>query len=447
MLNFLKSRIIVMYKQFTKRISYCGTKDGKKMQKELVSYIHDFDLEKVPNEIQLKAKYILLDSLGIIWSNNDSAQLQKFDSRTELKDSYLIKSLVDGIALVSNELDEGNPLAKGHPACHFIPSLLQVRIQKNSSFTEFLEAMIVGYEVGARIGEITRLTAEIHPHANWGIIGGAAAIAKLYKWDEAKIAQAINLASQFAYPTLWQSIMEGHEVRNVLIGMNNLTLTLLQNFIEAGYSASDQTLPIIFSKVLGSSFNFTNLNLDNRTYYLEQTYFKFYDSCRFCHGPIDAIKLAYQQLSIETIDIIKNIEIHTYSSAARLREKNVPNTFAGKFSIPYAVAKETYHYFQQPYTEENLKTFSQLIEIIDSEEINAKLPITRATKLILTTTNNRATSVYLETALGDTQTENLYELVEQKFLKNVENYFSENEAKIMMNKLIVENQFPLEYAK
>lgn len=78
-------------------------------------------------------------------------------------------AFLNGVAGTTLELDEGNQFACGHPAIHVVPALLAIA-GKHSGLA-LLTALVLGYEIGARIGIASRLRVTMHPHGNWGTVG------------------------------------------------------------------------------------------------------------------------------------------------------------------------------------------------------------------------------------------------------------------------------------
>lgn len=395
----------------------------------IVQAIQNFKVDQMQDEMIQRAKYILLDSIGGMFIPKQS-------------DIYT-KTFWSSVQLVEDETDEGNAFAKGHPACHFLPALLQIAKKDNRSYNEILEAFVVGYEVGSRFGEIITLKHTIHPHGNWGIIGGAAALAKLKGWNLEKTKQALLISAQLSYPTLWKAVLEGHEVRNLIIGFNNMNLLLLPEIVEKGYTASEETISLLFNDILGTHIDLDNWNIDPTFSYFSRAYFKFYDSCRFCHGPIDAIKQALSQSTAVSKNDIVAITIETYESAARLDDKQPRNAFAGKFSIPYAVAKEICTYFDEQYDENAIYEMAQKINVISSEECNKLLPTIRATKCYVKFNNQEIISE-VHGALGEEHLEQLQPLIESKFTNQLSMYFDETKIKRWIDQIIVQHEMPFE---
>ncbi|QDQ00553.1 MmgE/PrpD family protein [Lysinibacillus fusiformis] len=383
------------------------------MYDSILKFYKTFSLETYPKHLQEKAKLVILDSVSIML--NDGYSERTAALYRQFRDGpAAFASFVQGVTLVSNELDEGNMLAKGHPSAHFLPALLQVAIERQATSKAFLESFIVGYEISARFGEIIDLKPEIHPHANWGLIGGGFAFAKLLNIrEDDSILRAAGLAAQFAFPTLWKPIFKGDEARNIAIGLNNLTLTLLPRLLEADYGSDLENVESLYEDIIGTGFHKEAFQTDFSKYYLEKTYFKFYDSCRFCHGPIDAVLQLIRKIPNFSVNDLKSVVIDTYANAAKLHQQNDANHFAGKFSIPYAIATAIYNQVEDPSTEENIQALASKIMVKEDPSINALLPSIRATRAKIQY-SKKLLEHYIEGATGDENTEFLDKMITQK---------------------------------
>lgn len=378
-------------------------------------------LEQVPVDVLEKSKLLILDSLSAMVKGNQSVEVNKLINviannqqsdgecdqgiilgETNRCDSRMA-ALINGIGMVADELDEGNPLAKGHPAAHFMPSLLSTAFKHHVSGAKLLEGFIVNYEISARLGSVIKLKDSIHPHGNWGVFGNGFGIGKLLDWkDGSKYTQAAMLGVSFSMPTLWQSVLEGHNVRNVTIGLNNFHTTLLSDLGRAGFTASLSTLETIYKDILADQYHGLPDDLFG-TYYLLESYFKFYPYCRFCHSPVDAV--------IELIDEdgpnnIKRIRVITYGAAAKLNAQKVANEFAGKFSIPYAIAAELYEvYYSESVINLNkddmIQKLMELVTVTESKAHTELLPNKRVTTVEIELIDGSIKERTVERATGD----------------------------------------------
>lgn len=416
----------------------------------IANFVKQFSLEHVPNEVIERAKLMLLDSIAAIAygtkHKNITDLIKSFDHNQEAPTNNTIPiigtnkqldiqnaSFINAIAMVSFELDEGNPKAKGHPAAHFLPALLSLAIANRLSGNTFLEAFIVNYEISARLGATLSLHEEIHPHGNWGVFGNGFGVGKLLNWQEEDFVKGSMLSSSFAFPTLWKSVLEGHEVRNVIIGLNNLHTTLLPNLVQAGYTASPKTLQELYTKVLGNGYNELPNDL-GETYYILSSYFKFYAYCRFCHSPIDATRLLVKDLELEDI---KEINVRTYSLAARLDGKEIANDFAGMFSIPYAIAAELYEYYKDSFLrdidkKQFIEDMMKKIHVKEDELYTKQLANKRITSVEIELIDGTKYEKEVDRATGDPDEQNLDKKIIEKSNMFLQSVFSEEKINTLI---------------
>ncbi len=356
-------------------------------------FAHEFQLSH--NHVSKKAKLILLNSFKVwkIGLQNEAVKKLKTNKNVSVNTTFQ-DLLINGLALVNNELDEGNPLAKGHPASHFLPALLEVAKEVHASGKAFLEAFIVAYELSARMGAAVELDEGLHPHGNALIYGGSFGIGKLKGYDEAEYEEAAKLHMNFQLPTLWEPVLKGHEARNVIIGLNNQHLYQIDWLMQAGYSSSLESV-LGSIKQLGGQIHLDDHFTDFSRFYLNESYFKFYDYCRFTHGPIEAAIQAAEGIDLEAI---QRIEVKTYKAASRLKEKEIRNAFQGKFSIPYALASELAQSRNQA------ELAGQLIEKIQVQEatdLTENFPAERTTRVKIITNQGQVSEQTQTRVSGD----------------------------------------------
>ncbi|MEO7937801.1 MAG: MmgE/PrpD family protein, partial [Burkholderiaceae bacterium] len=146
---------------------------------------------ELPDEVRDQAGWILLDSIGAIVGGSAEPEMRSLSDQLAGDGMWLgrgdcavlghgrgasadVAALLNGTAGTFLEMDEGNRFSRGHPAIHVIPAALALCEQRGDDAPAFLSAVVVGYEVGSRIGAASRLRASMHPHGTWGTIGAAA---------------------------------------------------------------------------------------------------------------------------------------------------------------------------------------------------------------------------------------------------------------------------------
>jgi 2-methylcitrate dehydratase PrpD len=195
--------------------------------------------------------------------------------------------------------------------------------------------------------------------------------------------------------------------------------------VRAGFSGSPTSVEEIYGNgLLGNHFDADKLTEELGTdFYLMETYFKFYSFCRFCHSPIDAI---LEMLKEKTLSpkMVERIDVYTYSLAAKLSHQHVENDFAGKFSIPYAIASM---FFTGENSEEILP-FAKKVFVYEDPDYTNLLPYQRKARVEVITTDNENATVTVTGAKGDANEENLEENVIEKCKRTLQPILGEAKA-------------------
>lgn len=348
--------------------------------RKLLAFAHTLALDSLGQEVVRHAKLIVLDSLGIMIHGNQTAEAAGMAQRsdgsgvpilgTTFQANPPLAAMINSLGMVSQELDEGNAKAKGHPACHILPALLSIGYARDLSGRELLAALVAGYEVNVRIGSAVQLKAQIHPHGNWGMIGGGAAVAKLVGCSQAQMEQAVALSCSLPAVSLWEAALAGQRIRDVYVGTGSLINCLVPDLAASGYTGSLDHFGTIYREILGDRVDEENLVESlGEHFFLQANYFKQYPYCRFCHGPMEAVETMLKAHKPD-VDAIRQINVHTYHAAARLSSREAKTDFGEKFSIPLAIASVL-----EPLGRHKRKQdFANVTHVYEDERMNAALP-------------------------------------------------------------------------
>ena len=143
----------------------------------------------LPPSVIERTALILADSIGAMVGGAAEPDVAALASRqtgngpallvgTTQTRSPGIAALLNGTAGTTLEMDEGNQFCKGHPGMHTVPAALASAACRSISGREFLAAIAIGYDVGARVGISTQLRSSMHPHGTWGAICAAICISR-----------------------------------------------------------------------------------------------------------------------------------------------------------------------------------------------------------------------------------------------------------------------------
>ncbi|MGO4887592.1 MmgE/PrpD family protein [Anaerobacillus sp. MEB173] len=422
--------------------------------KSLATTLYRTNWEDYSKDTILAAKYVLLDTIAAMVAGiqqKESKQLLKSLEEDDSGTYHILgtresttlynTALLHGAASVVTEMDEGNQYSKGHPAAHVVPAMLTYVQKKNEySGQQFLSTLIKAYEACSRFGRATTLRPEAHAHGTWGIMGAAAATLLLEDVTKEEFEKGIQLSATFALPTLWNAALEGALVRNIYAGhaieMGIKTLALL----KSGHMAPTKNIEYVFSTVIGSNFDESSLvRSDDDLWDIEQNYFKPYAFCRYAHAPIDAFGAVIKKHQLSPSKISK-VNVHTYSRAATLKNKDYTNILSAKFSIPYALSiwLKTEKVDQTIFTDEllhdlEIRDFASKVDVVTSSELEKDYPkVMPAVVEVIDTSGNTYTE-RIDIAKGGPNQKLTTIDLEEKFCRLTDGVYIKQQQKEIIN--------------
>ena len=306
-------------------------------------------------------------------------------------------ALVNGTAGTFLEMDEGNRYSRGHPAVHVLPAALALAEQRGADAETFLSALVVGYEVGSRLGAASQLRGAMHPHGTWGTIGAAAACARLLGADSAGMREAINVSASMTTATSKRTMLEGGLVRNVYAGLSNRNGLLAAQLAACGYTGERDGPGSLFSQIVSERFDPAQVVRGlGEDWHLLQNYFKLHSCCRYNHGTLDAIDAIAARGLLPAPEEIARIEVRSYALAAELDDPAPRNTLAAKFSVPFAVATRLVRgssalasFTWEAVRDERTLALARKVELAEDPAMTARLPRERPARVLITTTDGR----------------------------------------------------------
>lgn len=316
---------------------------------------------------------------------------------------------LNGVAMVSLELDEGNKAIRGHASAHVFPLALGLAEALDVSGSGFLEAFLAGHEVASRFGNAITLRAGLHPHGNWGVTGAAAASASLLRLTAQQTARAIDNATTQALATPFAAALNGMAIRNSWIGAANILG--YQSALTA--SVEDDTTAkgigeYVFGDVL-AQLDLTNLTNDlGSRFFVTSGYFKRHASCSYTHPPADAALALRQQLQPMHVTDIEEILVETHHLATPLATTHWPSRVAAMFSIPYVVATAlkdgdcTPQRFDAAARRDRERlALAARVKVRLEPSIDSRLPNERGARLTLHLINGQEHQAFVTNPVGD----------------------------------------------
>jgi 2-methylcitrate dehydratase PrpD len=186
------------------------------LTRELADYIAGAADRALPPEVIEKTKHHVLDTLAAILSGSRLAagelaaayvkRLGGTPESTVIGTALVVPAelaaLANGMAGHADETDDSHLRGRFHPGCGIVPAALAVGEQCDCGGTEFLRAVALGYDIGARLtmslGYPSPNAATHSTHSLGVAFGAAAAAAALLRLDATRVRHVLSYAAQQA---------------------------------------------------------------------------------------------------------------------------------------------------------------------------------------------------------------------------------------------------------
>jgi 2-methylcitrate dehydratase PrpD len=331
--------------------------------RELAEFTCHLQLEKISNEVVKAARYCVLDNmgaaLGAIRYEEIPALFQEFSHWAgagsafnatiwgqKKQQNIFLALLINGMMGHALELDDVHAGSKSHIGAVVVVTAWTLAEALQSTGREFLQAVIVGYEVMARIGMAMDVASNRkrgwHTTGIIGTFGAAAVAAHLLKLDGEKTVSAFGMAGTQSCG-LWAFLEEGSTCKKLhpaRAALNGLTAALLA---QGGMTGPEHILDAkdggLYAAVSDSyDVSLLTRNLGKR-YEITKIDKKPYPCCRTTHHAIDAALLIRSQAGFDPQQIA-DVLVETYDVGVLQcgSSKYPESSVEAKFSIPYTCA-------------------------------------------------------------------------------------------------------------
>jgi 2-methylcitrate dehydratase PrpD len=303
-----------------------------------------------------------------------------------------------------------------------VPAVLAWAEARGLTGKAMLEALILGYEIAARVGIASKLNTSMHPHGTWGTIGAALAIARLEGASAGQVTQAVNIASSLGIATSRRTMLEGATVRNSYAGLSNQLGLMAWSMTMAGFTGEADGVATVYDHVIASDFDAAVMldGLGDR-WEIARNYFKMHAACRYTHASLDALGEILAREPVDPAGIVA-IEVRTYSWAAQLDNKVPDNMLAAKFSIPFALATTAINGSSgvPSFRGDNLSdaaifALADRVSVVEDDAMTAALPASRPARVTVTLADGRSLSAEATVNKGDVESPYTVDAILGKF--------------------------------
>lgn len=397
------------------------------------AFVSAFTLASAPEEVLRAVKLCILDTVGVAIGAGDNPQVlnvikayQEMEKGCEavsvwasdVKLSVFRAAFVNAVMGHTLELDDVHVRSKTHIGTVVIPAAWAMAEQLGCDGKKFLEAVICGYEVMARIGMGFGVSS--HREKGWhvtstaGTFGAAAACAKLLNLSIEQTANALGLAGTQSFG-LWAFLEAGstnkplHPARAATNGMESAVLARSGMTGPVGIlDAKDGGLFPAMSDAYDLSLVTDGLG---ERYEILQLDKKPYPCCRSAHCAIDAALQLRRKHNL-TADKVAKILVKTYKvgymqvgcSDPSLNPK-LPSD--AKFSTPYVVACAILdgnvgleHFLPEDIERPDRRAMLQKVTVQPDDTFTARYPKNWGCLMTITTTSGEEYSLEIPDASG-----------------------------------------------
>ena len=302
--------------------------------------------------VEQRARLLFLDTLGCM-----IAGLAKPEPRTLAQNLTALEpggvklpnapalsvgsaAYVAGLAACWDEACEGLPRAHGRPGLHAFATALALGMAREHSLDKTLHALVAGFEVGGRMGEVLRISPGMHVDGTWGTFGAVTAAAHLLGLSpQTTMAALQGIACQLPY-SLYLPISQGATVRNTYVGEAARRAIFHVLAAQAGVSSPTGAIETFDQRALGTGSVAKTLAPVGEWLIL-QGYLKPFAAVRHVHyGAQAAIQWRGAQTDTRGID---SLELSIYGEAMTYCGNRRPTTpIQAHFSLSYGLAWALY---------------------------------------------------------------------------------------------------------
>ena len=293
-------------------------------------------------------------------------------------------AMLNAMAGVWLELDEGHFYTNGHPGIHVIPAALAHAQEHGLSGRDLLLAIVLGYEVCGRIGGAYRMKVVVQTHGTFGVIGAAVAVGRLCGLSQREMREAINIAASTPLGGNRQTMLDGATVRNYYPGHANFTGQMAVRLVQSGFTGPSDAPSVTYGKILADDFSPERAGAElGSRWLITDDYIKLYPSARYVHCAIDALldalaKVPGRRLAPEAIE---RVEVHGYRMLVFCGEQRPKSMFGTQFSTPFSVATILWHgrsdldvFGAAAFANPAVLDLASRVQMIEDPELNKDFP-------------------------------------------------------------------------
>jgi 2-methylcitrate dehydratase PrpD len=391
---------------------------------ELAHFVADTQWDTIPEPVRRHAKLVLLDTLGVIAAGSLQPEVAGLRARLTATGGRgatvyapgwpatdpRTAALLNGIAGRSIELCEGHRYVSCQGAVQVLPTVLASAEWLERSGRDALAALILGYEVAARIGAGLTARPLAHQNGQAPLIGAVAAGARLRGLSGGETSLALRIGAILVLTPGYTNAVAGATALNVAGGMSGFAGVLAPELALAGVAAQPDAIEEAFGQLVGDGFRPEAVTEElGRRWEVARNYFRLRACCNPIYAALDALEDILAEVRPDA-DAIERIDVATYRFAANMRAPDPTNYFAAKYSLPHAAAtlvlrgNTGYSAFtEEAVHDPAIAALRRRVTVREDPALTAQVPRLKPARVTVTLVGGRQVTRLRESARGDYQ--------------------------------------------
>jgi 2-methylcitrate dehydratase PrpD len=309
------------------------------------SFILDTTWDKLPTEVQQKARQTLLDALGATLVGTlapiskivagyarsafrgDQATILLHDTRATAAGA----AFANGYAANGLDIDDSAKYTRGHPGAQLLPVALAVAEKVGASGSDMLAAMVVGYEIAHRAARCWHDHHEsFQACGSWGSVACAAAAAKLMGLGKEALKHALGIAEYHAANLPMMRDVDHPSMVKHGIGWGAMTGIISAELAQHGFTGIPSILGL-------EKYREWVATLGSQYIMVDGVRFKRWSCCGWAHAALLAALQVVEKNEVQ-VEAIAHIRVYTYHKGWRLWQHHPRSTEEAQFSIKWPLA-------------------------------------------------------------------------------------------------------------
>ena len=409
--------------------------------RDLAAYLTGLRYEDLPGEVVERTKEFFLDWAASALAGRGARPVRALEALAETMGPYdgpseilisrrrtspLFAALVNGAASHVVEQDDVHNGAVFHPATVVFPATLAAAQQTGATGRDFIEASVVGYEAGVRVGGFLGRShyKVFHTTGTAGTVAAAAAVSRLLGADEEVMLHAMGSAGTQA-AGLWEFLRDAADSKQLHAAKAAADGLLSAYLAREGFTGARRILEGDQGMAAGMSSDPDPAQLTQdigERWAVLETSFKYHAACRHTHPAADALLEGMKENDLAADDIVSvRARVHEPAIDVLGPVTNPRTIHQSKFSMGFVLALIAHRgtaalddFTEESLADQDLRSLHDKVEMVFDEEVDAEYPARWIGMVDIETTEGHQVTSRVDIPKGDPGNTLSREEVEEK---------------------------------